>query len=84
MQMTDGNGMFWVCVPCLKNNEKEHGIMAAGRTRAGYYECAAPDNQIDAWFGKHSKCGGRANPDHFKLALSYEANHDQQKLKAVQ
>jgi hypothetical protein len=84
--MTDpaGNAMYYVCEPCSKTNAKDFGIMAAGRTRVGFYETAAPYKQVNNWFMKHSKCGGRANPDHFKLGYGYPQNHDQQvKLKAI-
>lgn len=77
--------MYVVCIPCYDAQEKDHGAMIGGRTRIGYYESQIPNKQLDSWFMKHSKCGGRANPDHFTIAYLEPKNHDQAvKLKAVQ
>ena len=79
-----GNILFLVCSPCEKAKEKDFGVKIGGRTRIGWYEPIVPDGQLAKWFAKHSRCGGRANPDHFVLAHSYTRNHDQTvKLKAV-
>lgn len=83
--MMDGNALFLVCVPCSDSNQKDYGVRLGERSRVGYYESSVPNKQLDNWFMKHAKCGGRANPDHFKLAMLLNPNHDQQvKLKAVQ
>jgi hypothetical protein len=81
--MADGNILFLVCQPCEQANKADFGVKLAGRVKRGYYEHLVPTKQFDAWLGKHSKCGGRTNPDHFVLAHSYNRNHDQKDLEAA-
>jgi hypothetical protein len=78
-----GNILFLVCKPCEQANEKDFGVKLAGRTQISWYEHLVPTKQLDAWFQKHRKCGGRTDPDHFVLAHSYPRNHDQDVLKAT-
>ena len=83
MSQNEGNILFLVCTPCEKAGAKDFGVKLAGRTQRSWYEHMVPGKQLDAWFHKHSKCGGRCNPDHFVLAHSFTRNHDQDSLKAA-
>jgi hypothetical protein len=78
-----GNILFLVCGPCEKANKPDFGAKVAGRLPRGYYEHLIPTKQLDNWFARHAKCGGRTNPDHFKLGYSYTLNHDQKELEAA-
>lgn len=81
--MSKGNILFLVCRPCEQANKSDYGVKLAGRTQRGYYEHLVPIKQFDAWLMKHRQCGGRTNPDHFCLAMSFQANHDQSELEAA-
>jgi hypothetical protein len=78
-----GNVLFLICSPCEQANEKDFGIKLAARSHRGYYEHQIPSKQMDGWLMLHRACAGRTGPDHFKLALRFEANHDQANLETA-
>lgn len=84
MSDTDGQIMFLVCAPCEAAGEKDFGVKLYGRSRIGWYQALAPQNQVEQWLMKHAKCGGKGKPDHWRLGFSYPLNHDQPKPKPVQ
>lgn len=82
-----GNAMFLICEPCSKANEADFGFKLAGRNLLGAYQPFGPaqaTRQFTAWLRKHAKCGGKGNPDHFKLGMSAERNYDQPQPKAIE
>lgn len=83
MSEEQGNILFLICVPCEQTNEPDLGVKLCGRTHRGYYEHLVPTNQFDTWLMKHRACGGRTNPDHFKLALRFQPDHDQKSLETA-
>lgn len=78
-----GNIIFLVCDPCQKANEADFGAKIAGRTQRGYYATMIPGKQMNNWLAKHAKCGGRTNPDHFRLGYQQAQNADQSELEAA-
>lgn len=81
--MSKGNILFLVCGPCRQKDEADFGVTIAGRTERGYYAAMVPEKQFNNWLSKHAKCGGRTNPDHFKLGYLSLQNHDQSELEAA-
>ena len=78
-----GNVIFLVCDPCQKAGEQDFGAKIAGRTQRGYYAAMIPGKQLNNWLAKHAKCGGRTNPDHFRLGYNQVQNADQSELEAA-
>jgi hypothetical protein len=78
---TVGNVLFLICSPCEQANEPDFGIKLAARTQRGYYEHQIPAKQMDAWLMQHRACAGRTSPDHFKLAMRFQPDHDQKDLQ---
>lgn len=78
-----GNILFLICSPCEQASEQDFGIKLAGRTQRGYYEHMIPTKQFDTWLMQHRACGGRTGPDHFKLAMRFQPNHDQADLETA-
>lgn len=83
MTEAQGNLLFIVCKPCEEANEDDFGFKLAVRSRIGWFEQMGPTKELNKWFGKHAKCGGRCNPDHFVLAHAFDRNHDQSALQAT-
>ena len=84
MSDEDKGQICWlVCKPCEQTNEKDFGFKLIGRSRIGWFSQLAPTGQLDKWLMKHGKCGGRGHPDHFVLAMSFPADHDQPKPKPI-
>lgn len=81
--MSEGNVLFLVCQPCEQARNADFGVKLAERSRVGFYDPLVPPKDFAKWLMKHSKCGGRTNPDHFQLGHLYERNADQHDLKAV-
>ncbi len=81
--MSKGNILFLVCGPCQQKDEPDFGVKMAGRTQRGFYAAMVPEKQFTNWLQKHSKCGGRTHPDHFKLGYLSPQDHDQSELEAA-
>lgn len=78
-----GNVLFLICSACEQSNQADFGIKLAARTHRGYYEHQIPSKQMDAWLMQHRACAGRTEPDHFKLAMRFQPNHDQADLETA-
>jgi len=76
-----GNALFLVCSPCFNAGKPDHGVRLASRTLVGYYDADAPHKTLNGWFQKHAKCGGRTEPDHFRLGHVFQPNHDMDRIK---
>ena len=77
------NAIFMVCTPCFQAKETDHGVRLCERSLVGFYDPVVPPRQFKNWLAKHSKCGGRGNPDHFQLAHLLPQNNDQDRIKAI-
>lgn len=76
-----GNILFLVCEPCEKAQQDDFGIKLCDRSTVGWYEPTTPPKVFKTWLHKHSRCGGRHGPDHFRLGALQERNFDQPKTK---
>lgn len=79
----NGNTLFLVCKPCQEKGENDFGVKLAGRSQRSYYVNIVPTKEFNAWLAKHSRCGGRTNPDHFNLGYLQTPNADQSELQAA-
>ena len=72
----NGNNIWIVCKPCSDANEKDFGVCLAQRPSNGFYEHLSSTPNLDKWLWNHRNCGGKIDPDHFKLGYGKQQNHD--------